>query len=81
MELNKKTLKTVINALVIAKEATQIAYSKQQLNSRLASVGSALDPFFLENQTNMIESIDDYDKVLLDFRELASRQDYPTSDE
>lgn len=81
MELNKKTIKAIINALVIAKETTQIAYSKQQLNCRLASPGSSLDPFFLENQTNMVSTIDEYDKLINDFRELNSRQDYPTSDE
>jgi hypothetical protein len=81
MELNKKTIKTIINALQIAKEVTQISYSDNQLKCRLSSPGSSNDPFFLENQSNMICSIDEYEKLIDDFRELNSRQDYPTSDE
>lgn len=81
MELNKKTINTIINALVIAKETTQIAYSKKQLDCRLTAPGFANDPMFLENQTNMISTIDDYDKLINDFRELNSRQGYPTSEE
>lgn len=81
MELNKKTIKTIINALQIAKEVTQISYSENQLKCRLTSPGSSNDPFFLENQTDMIESIEDYQRVLNVFQELATRQDYSLSEE
>jgi len=81
MEMNKKTIKTIINALQIAKEVTQISYSENQLKCRLTSPGSSNDPFFLENQTDMIDSIEDYEKLIGDFRELATRQDYSISDE
>lgn len=79
MELNKKTIKTVIKALVIAKESTQIAFSTNQLHERINCQTNT--DRYMETQAQLIDSIDDYEKLIGDFRELAKRQDYQQDDE
>lgn len=72
MELNKRTLKILIGALQIAKETTSIAYSKNLLNSKLG-INPAV-PVFLETQATLIDSLEEYEKLINDFQELLSRQ-------
>ena len=72
MELNTKAIKILINALIIAKEATQIKYSQQQIDTRLTPLlpGAAM---MLGGQATLIDSIDEYDMLLAQMRELESR--------
>lgn len=72
MELNKRTLKTLIGALQIAKETTTIAYSKNLLNSKLGITPAV--PVFLETQATLIDSLEEYEKLINDFQELLTRQ-------
>ena len=72
MELNRRTLKTLINALQIAKETTNIAYSQNLLTSKLGGVPSV--PVVLETQAILIDSLDEYEKLIDDFTELLTRQ-------
>lgn len=79
MELNKKTIKTILKALVIAKESTQIAFSSNQLHERI-NCQTDTDKY-METQSQLIDSIDNYEKLIGDFRELDTRQDYKLSEE
>ncbi len=79
MDLNIKTIKTIMKALVIAKESTQIAFSTNQLDCRIKNPEMAGD--YLEQQSILIDSIDDYEKLLDQMRELLSRQDYDLKEE
>lgn len=72
MELNLKTIRILINALVVAKETTQLRYSQQQIENRVMNT-QPVSPVFLENQATMLGTIDDYDSILLQMRELESR--------
>lgn len=72
MELNIRTITILINALKIAKEISQITYSEKILNTLVP--GSQPNRVFLKNQTVLIESLEEYEKLIDDFRELLTKQ-------
>lgn len=72
MELNKRTITVVINALKIARDTSQIAFSKNLLNTRIP--GACPNPVILENQAILIDSLEEYEKLINDFQELLTRQ-------
>lgn len=72
MELNIRTITILINALKIAKEISQITYSEKILNTLVP--GSQPNRVFLKNQTVLIESLEEYEKLIDDFRGLLTKQ-------
>lgn len=72
MNLNLNTLKTLIKALQIAKESTQIAFSTNQLECRIH--GPSKTEEYLEKQSVLIDSLDEYEKLIDQLQELETRQ-------
>lgn len=72
MEPNLKTIKTLLKALHIAKESTQIAFSKNQLECRIS--GPSKTEEYLEKQTDLIDSLEEYEALIDQFQELETRQ-------
>lgn len=78
MELNKKTINTVVSALQVAKKFTEF------------SILVSTDPFLSTNQPlcditdgliMTTEQIKEYDVLISQFKGLAERQDYQLSEE
>lgn len=72
IEFNLKTIQALINALVIASATTQQRYSQDQINARL-SINEQAGPVYLESQATLIDTIEEYEKLLSQFRELETR--------
>lgn len=81
MELNRKTIDTTIKALQIAKHVTTLEYSKKELSVHLTGIAENVRFDFLETQAGMIDLIDDFERTLRDFQQLASRQQYQINEE
>lgn len=79
MELNKKAMHTILRALKIAKEITQIEFSKNQVSCRVNS--PEMTEEYLSKQSVLIDSMDDFEKMIEQFEVLQSRQSYDISDE
>ncbi|MCK9627707.1 MAG: hypothetical protein M0R37_03845 [Bacteroidales bacterium] len=78
MELNKKTINTVVNALQVAKKVTEL------------SILVSTDPFLRTNQPlcditdgliMTTEQIKEYDVLISQFKGLSERQDYQLLEE
>jgi len=79
MDLNIKTINTLMKALQIAKESTQIAFSTNQLDCRIRNPKMAGN--YLEQQSILIDAIDDYERLIDQMQELRTRQGYELKDE
>ncbi len=79
MELNKKAIHTILRALKIAKEITQIEFSKNQVSWRVNP--PEMTEEYLSKQSVLIDSMDDFEKMIEQVEVLQSRQSYDISDE
>lgn len=71
MDLNLRTIKTLTKALQIAKESTQIAFSRNQLECRIN--GPIKTEEYLEKQSVLIDSLEEYETLIEQFQELETR--------
>lgn len=77
MELNKKTINTVVNALQIAKKVTELSILIDISRNRIVSdfVFSRIDNI-INNELRTSEKMKEYDDLIAQFKGLAERQDY-----
>ncbi len=76
MELNKRTIVTVLKAIKIAKHTVTMEFSKSELQISLKGIENTGKIPFLESQVSMIDMIDEFEKLERNFQELANRQNY-----
>lgn len=69
--MNLKTIKIVLDALHIAKEHAQIAFSSNQLDCRINKPD--MPDEYLARQSIIIDSIDDYEQTIGLFETLRER--------
>lgn len=75
MELNKKTINTVMKALRIAKHTVTMEYSKTEFRANIVGPPNGLLFPYLELQTSMIDIIEEFEKLEKDFQLLAMKED------
>lgn len=80
MELNKKTINTVVNALQIAKKVTELSILIDITRNRNMSdfVFSRID-HIIDGELRTTEKMKEYDVLITQFKGLAERQDYQLS--
>jgi len=74
MELNKRTIVTILKAIKIAKHTVTMEFSKSELQISLKGLENTGKMSFLESQVSMIDMIDELEKLERDFQELSNRQ-------
>lgn len=79
MELNRKAIHTILRALKIAKEITQIEFSKNQVSCRVNSPEMTKE--YLSKRSVLIDSMDDFEKMIELFEVLRSRHSYEDGEE
>jgi|GEM_PF-6329866 len=73
MEVNTKTARIIIKAIVIAKHTVTSEYSKKELAAIINGLGDDERFSFLDSQTSIIDFIDDLEKVERDFKTIIGR--------
>lgn len=82
MELNKKTIKTVVNALQIARKVTEISILVDKKLTMVDSrSGEEIIHLAIDDQLRATEQIKEYDELICQFKELSGRQDYQIGEE
>lgn len=73
MEINTKTARIILKAILIAKHTVTNEYSKKELAAIINGLGDDERFSFLDTQTSIIDFIDDLEKVERDFKTVIGR--------
>lgn len=76
MEINTKTARIIIKAIVIAKHTVTSEYSKKELAAIINGLGDDERFPFFDSQTSIIDFIDDLEKVERDFKTIIGRNSH-----